>query len=518
MNLFGIITEVFSLTNLAIMSAGIIFGMIAGALPGISSTMAVTLLLPFTFALPSSTGLLLLMSIYTASVYGGSISAILINTPGTGSSAATAIDGYALTAKGRGALALRVSTFASALGGVVSAIALILLSPPLSKVSLWFGPPEYFLLACLGLSAVATLAANSIAKGILSALMGLFLAAVGIDYSLGNPRFTFGITELESGISFIPALIGLFALSEVLRLTEKRLAPEAKPADFRNDRIFPSLAELSRLWPTIGRGSIIGTIIGILPGAGAEIGSWISYNTEKRISRYRNEIGHGSTVGVAASEVANNAVTGAALIPLFTLGIPGSSVSAVILGGLLIHGLVPGRELFTEYANVTYVAMFGFLLANVLMLFYGLLLVKPFAQVTKIPRRYLTPIIVTLCFIGAYAINGSFFDIGIMVVFGFVGYILQKAGFHPAPMVLAMILGPMAESRFLQMYSLSDGNVIGYTVSRPISLVLIGLIVLFLFSPLFFKNVQQGTASVARIDDDVSDGGTAINLPGEAQE
>ncbi len=503
MHLFEIIPQVFTLTNLAIMSGGLVFGMIAGALPGISSTMAVTLLLPFTFALPASSGLMLLMAIYTASVYGGSISAILINTPGTGSSAATAIDGYQLTAKGRGAQALRVATFASALGGVVSGIALILLAPPLSKVSLWFGPPEYFLLACLGLSAVATLAADSIAKGILAAVIGLFLASVGLDYSLGIPRFTFGVMELEGGISFIPALIGLFALSEVLRMAENRFAPDSNPAEFQNDRLFPSLAELSKLWPTLGRGSIIGTIIGILPGAGAEIGSWISYNTEKRASKHRNEIGSGSTVGVAASEVANNAVTGAALIPLFTLGIPGSSVAAVILGGLLIHGLVPGRELFTEYATVTYTAMFGFLIANILMLIYGLLLVKPFAQVTKIPRRYLAPIIVTMCFIGAYAINNSFFDVGIMVVFGFIGYVLQKSGFHPAPIVLAMILGPMAESRYLQMYSLSDGNIVGYTLTRPISLVLIGLIVLFLLSPLFFKNVQQGPAPTAKKNNDV---------------
>ena len=503
MDVLEIFASAFTAGNMAIMSGGILFGMLAGALPGISSTMAVTLLLPFTFALPAGTGLMLLMAIYTASVYGGSISAILINTPGTGSSAATAIDGYQLTLKGRGAQALRISTFASALGGTVSAIALILLAPPLSKISLWFGPPEYFLLACLGLSAVATLAANSIAKGILSAVIGLFLASVGLDYSLGIPRFTFGIMELESGISFIPALIGLFALSEVLRMAEDRFAMESKPSDFRNDRIFPSLSELKGLWPTIGRGSVIGTIIGILPGAGAEIGSWISYNMESRLSRSRHEIGKGSLVGVAASEVANNAVTGAALIPLFTMGIPGSSVAAVILGGLLIHGLVPGRELFTEYATVTYTAMFGFLIANVLMLLYGLVLVKPFAQVTKIPRRFLAPIIVTLCFIGAYAINNNFFDIGVMVIFGFIGHVLQKGGFHPAPIVLAMILGPMAESRYLQTFSLSDGHVISYTLARPISLVLIGMIVLFLISPMFFKNVQQGSAPIPEMKEGI---------------
>jgi putative tricarboxylic transport membrane protein len=498
MDFIEICASLFTVTNMVIMSCGIIFGMIAGALPGISSTMAVTLLLPFTFALPPTTGLMLLMAIYTASVYGGSITAILINTPGTGSSAATAIDGFQLTKKGRGAQALRISTFASGLGGLVSAVTLILLAPPISKISLWFGPPEYFLLACLGLSAVATLSEKFVIKGILSAVIGLFLASVGLDYSLGIPRFTFGIMEFEGGISFIPALIGLFALSEVLRMAENRFAPEANTADFRNDRIFPSRSDLKGLWPTFGRGSIVGVIIGILPGAGAEIGSWISYNMESRLSKYRHEIGKGSLVGVAASEVANNAVTGAALIPLLTMGVPGSAVAAVILGGLLIHGLVPGRELFTEHAAVTYTAMFGFLVANALLLLYGLILVKPFSQVTKLPRRFLAPIIVTLCFVGAYAINNSFFDIGIMLVFGYVGYILQKGGFHPAPIVLAMILGPMAESRYLQTFSLSDGYIISYTLGRPISLTLMGLIVLFLISPMFFKNVQRSATATSK--------------------
>ncbi len=479
---------------LFVMAAGVVVGMIGGALPGISSSMSVSLLLPFTFSMNPSMGILLLMSIYTASVYGGSISAILINTPGTGSSAATAIDGYALTQKGRGAAALRISMFTSGIGGVASAVALLLLTPPLSKISLLFGPSEYFLLACLGLSAVATLAANSIIKGVLAGVLGLFLATIGTDYSLGVPRFTFGILNLESGISFVPALIGLFALSEVLKMAENREASDAVPAAFENDRIFPSRSELKGLWGTMLRGSIIGIIIGILPGAGAEIGSWISYNTEKRVSKQRDEIGKGSLVGVAASEVANNAVTGAALIPLFTMGIPGSSVAAIILGGLLIHGMVPGRELFTEYATVTYTAMFGFLVANILMMLMGLFLVKPFSQVTKLSKKILAPIIVALCFVGAFSINNNLFDVGVMVVFGLLGYVLQKAGFHPAPIVLAMVLGPMAESRFLQTYTLSEGNVLSYMLGRPLSVLLIVLVVVFLFSPLFFKNVQQGAA------------------------
>ena len=496
--MLSVLQSVFSLQALLVMTFGVIVGMIGGALPGISSTMSVSLLLPFTFAMEPSMGILMLMSIYTASVYGGSISAILINTPGTGSSAATAIDGYQLTKKGRGAQALRIATFASGVGGVFSAIALLVLTPPLSRVSLLFGPPEYFLLACLGLSAVATLSADSILKGILGGLLGLFLATVGTDYTVGAPRFTFGFLSLESGISFVPALIGLFALSEVLKLAEKPRAPQAMPADFKNDHFLPSKAELKPLWGTLLRGSIIGTVIGILPGAGAEIGSWISYNTEKRMPQGdRPEVGEGSLSGIAASEVANNAVTGSALIPLFTMGIPGSAVAAVILGGLLIHGLVPGRELFTEYATITYTAMFGFLFANVIMTVLGLLLAKPFSLVTKLPTRILAPLIVAFCFIGSFCINNNLFDVGVMVVFGLIGYILSKAGFHPAPIVLAMVLGPMAEQRWLQTVTLSNGHVWSYMFSRPLSVFLAFLVIVFLFSPLFFKHVQQGDSKKA---------------------
>lgn len=493
-----IFAVIFSWQSLLVMSAGIMVGIIGGALPGISSTMSVSLLLPFTFSMKADMGILLLMAIYTGSVFGGSISAILINTPGTGSSAATAIDGYALTQKGLGAQALRIATFSSGIGGVMSAIALLLLTPPLSKISLWFGPSEYFLLACLGLAAVATLAADSIMKGILAGVLGLFLATVGTDYTLGVPRFTFNFLSLESGISFVPALIGLFALSEVIKLASKKDEAEPEPAKIINDRFFPSKEELKGLWGTYFRGSITGVLVGILPGAGAEIGSWISYNTEKKVSPLRKEIGSGSLAGIAASEVANNAVTGAALIPLFTMGIPGSSVAAVILGGLLIHGMVPGRELFTTYASVTYTAMFGFLVANILMTFIGLFLVKPFSQITRLPRRFLAPIIVSLCFIGAFAINNNLFDVGVTVVFGIIGYILQRGGFHPAPIVLAMVLGPMAESRFLQTYTLSDGKFLSYIFSRPLSILLIALIAIFLFSPLFYKNVKKGNTTKSK--------------------
>lgn len=491
MEILNVLQQIFMPQNLLIMSFGIIFGMIGGALPGISSTMAVTLLLPFTFSMEPGIGILLLMAIYTSAVYGGSISAILINTPGTGSSAATALEGYPMTQRGEGGKALRISTFSSMVGGVFSGIALLLISPPLSQISLLFGPSEYFLLSIIGLTAVVTLAADSLLKGVLSACFGLLLVTVGVEFSVGFPRYTMGIDELASGISFIPALIGLFALSEVMKLAENRFAPDAEVTDFISDRIFPGKDDLQGLGKTISISSVIGLIIGILPGAGAEIGSWISYNTAKQYSSNREQFGKGAPEGVAASEAANNSVTGGALIPLLTLGIPGSSVAAVILGGLLIHGLVPGRELFTTYANITYTAIIGFIVASLLMGLFGFILAKPFSKVASIPSKYLVPMIVLFCFIGAFALNNSMFDIGIMIVFGFIGYFLQKAGFHPAPIVLAMVLGPMAESRFLQTYTVSNGAVLQYMFSRPLSVVLMIIAVIFLISPIFFKNVGQ---------------------------
>lgn len=492
MEIINVLQTIFSFPNIFIICFGIIFGMVGGALPGISSTMCVTLLLPFTFAMEPSVGILLLMAIYTSAVFGGSVSAILINTPGTGSSAATALDGYPMTQKGLGGKALRISTFASMAGGIFSGIALLLLSPPLSQISLLFGPSEYFLLSIIGLSAVVTLAADSLLKGILSASFGLLLTTIGVEYSLGFPRFTFGIIQLESGINFIPALIGLFALSEVMKLAEDRFSKEVEVSKFHTDRIFPGKEDIKGLGGIIARSSLIGLIIGILPGAGAEIGSWISYNTTKQMSKNKELFGNGSPEGIAASETANNAVTGGALIPLLTLGIPGSSVAAVILGGLMIHGLVPGRELFTAYATTTYTAIIGFIVANILMGIFGFLLVKPFSQVTKVPKKYLVPMIVAFCFIGAFALNNSMFDIGVMIIFGFIGYFMQKAGFHPAPVVLAMVLGPMAESRYHQTYTVSNGNVFSYIMSRPLSVALAVIAIIFLISPIFFKNVEQG--------------------------
>lgn len=495
----GVLVDLFSFQTLLALSASVVGGMIVGALPGLSAVMGIALLIPFTFGIPPATGIMMLMAVYTSAVYGGSIAAILLHTPGTPASAATALDGYQLTLQGKGGQAIRVSTIASAIGGVVSAIALLTIAPPLSRLSLRFGPPEYFLLAVFGLTIIGSLTSGSLIKGLAAGAIGLFFGSVGVDLSVGIPRFTLGMYQLEGGISLIPAMIGLFSLSQILSLSETReetgvpVLPAGSDASL--SRLLPSFAqlksELRSTWVTIARSSVIGVLVGILPGAGGDIGSWMGYNEAKRFSKHPEEFGKGSIDGIAGSEAANNAVTGAAMIPMFTLGIPGSAAAAVLLGGLMIHGLIPGRALFTTHARITYTAMFGLLLANVLLGIIGLLVAKYMVLVTKVAKRTVVAAVVTLCAVGAYAIGNNIFDVWIMLFFGGLGYLFRKYNYHPAPIVLGMILGPMAETRFTQTMQLARGNLVGYVMARPISVVLMVLVVLSIAGPLLAERFAQ---------------------------
>ena len=485
---YSILAHVFSVNSLIAMFVGIVGGIIIGALPGLSANMGVALLVPVTFTMDTSSGLLMLVSLYTSAIYGGSITAILLHTPGTSASAATAIDGYELTKQGKAGLALRISTYCSVIGGVVSGIALLVLTPPLSKVALLFGPSDYFLLAVFGLTMIAGVASDSLLKGLIAGAFGLLLATFGVDLDTGFPRFTFGITGLISGVSFVPAMIGLFSLSQVMIMAEtareQRILETRKVEDWR---WVPTLAEMKKIWTTIVRSSIIGVLIGILPGAGGDIASWSSYNEAKRFSKNKKEFGKGAIEGVAASETANNAVTGGSLIPLLTLGIPGSSTAAVLLGALMIKGLMPGRELFTKYADVTYTVMVGFLFANIFMGVVGMIVARYATNITKIPNRVLGPLVVALCVIGSFSIGNSIFDVWVMLAFGLLGYVMRKYGYHPAPVVLGLILGPMAEKGFRQAVVLSHGNLAGYYFSSPISVILIILITGGVLSPFIAK-------------------------------
>ncbi len=466
---------IFQPSMIAIIALGVIGGMIIGSLPGLTATMGVALLVPLTFGMNPVSGLVMLLGIYCGAIYGGSVSAILIRTPGTPAAAATVIEGYMLAKKGLAGKALGMSTIASFCGGMVSALALTFISPQLAKVALSFGPPEYFALALFGLSIISSISGDNVIKGLIAGFFGLLLATIGLDPITGYPRFTFDSTNLLSGISFIPVLIGLFAVSEALTTTEN-IAGQ-KDIDFDVAGALPTWSEIKGCLKTIIKGSFLGTFIGIIPGAGADIAAFVSYGEWKRSSKDAAQAGTGVLSGVAAPESANNGVTGGALVPLLTLGVPGDAVAAVLLGALMLQGLRPGPMLFKDNAEVVFALFVGLMVANVFMLIFGLFGIRFFARVITVPKQILTPIIFILCIVGSYAINNNMFDVVVMMIFGIIGYIMQKFKFPISPIVLALILGPMAEGELRRSLVISQGS---YSIffSRPICLLFFALTII----------------------------------------
>ncbi|MDF3005255.1 MAG: tripartite tricarboxylate transporter family protein [Oscillospiraceae bacterium] len=478
--------------------AGTVGGMIIGALPGFSAAMGVSLLIPITYGMSPVAALTMLTAMYTSAIYGGSITAILCHTPGTPASAATAIDGFQLTKQGRGMEAMGVSTFGSAVGGTISAVAMLLIAPALGAFSLRFSVLEYFLLSVFGLTVIASLAGDSIIKGLFSGILGLMLGCVGLDAITGFPRMTLGVIQLEDGINFVPALIGLFSISQVMSLAwdvyhGKKGSVIEDEENLKKSRLLPPWDEMKTLFPTMARCSVVGTIVGIVPAAGAGVSSWICYSMGKKFSKHPEKFGHGSLEGVASCETGNNAATGGALIPLITLGLPGSSVAAILLGGMMIHGLTPGAAMFTKNANTTYAIMIGFLFANILMGIIGLFAARYIARVSAVPMGYLGPVITALCVIGTYAIRNNLFDVGVMIFFGLFGFILKRCGFAAPPMILGMVLSEICENNWRRAVILANakGGMLSYFLSRPISIVLALLIVFSLFSPMIMSYVDK---------------------------
>lgn len=491
--LYGFMHSLYPVNLLvSILSVGI--GLIIGCLPGLSAAMGVALLIPITFGMPKDAALISLIGVYCGAIAGGSITAILIHTPGTPAAAATAIDGYELTKKGMAGKALSTAMISSFFGGILSSISLYLFSPLLAKLALNFGPVEYFWLSIFGLTIIAGVSTKSMLKGLISGALGLLISTIGMDPMLGRPRFTFGSSYLLSGIPFTAALIGLFSMSQILILAEKKIKEKVKISKV-NDKIMINKKEFKLIFPTIIRSWIIGNIVGILPGAGASIASFMGYNEARRFSKNKELFGHGSLEGVAGPESANNAVTGGSLIPTLTLGIPGESVTAVMLGGLLIQGLQPGPELFTTNAKITYTIFAGFVLANIIMLVEGLLGCKLFANIAKISDKILIPTIFVLSVVGSYAINNNAQDILVMFVFGVIGYFATKFDLNPASIVLALILGPIGESGLRRTLILSHGN-ISTLFSGTISWVLIGLTLFSMFSPIIMSKIQKRQSQI----------------------
>ncbi|MDD4364102.1 MAG: tripartite tricarboxylate transporter permease [Atribacterota bacterium] len=486
---------VLSIKHLIYMTFGVAAGIAVGATPGLTSSMGVALLIPITFSMPATTGLILLGSMYVGSVYGGSISAILIGIPGTPASIATSFDGHVMVKNGEADMALRTSISASTVGGIIGALCLIFIAPPLAKIALSFGPDEYFWVAVFGLTIIISIASKNPIKGFISAALGFFVGTIGMDPVIGNTRFTFGSTELIGGIDVVVLLIGLFSIPQALSMVETGDIKASYSIEKRNKMatfvdVWKDIKEHS--WVTYLRSSILGTIIGIIPGAGGSIASYLGYNEAKRWSKRPELFGTGIAEGVAASEAANNAVIGGAMVPLLTLGVPGNNVSAILIGGLMIQGLRPGPMLFVQNPDVVYSFMFSLLFANFVMLFLGYYGANFFVNIVKIPNNILAPSIITLSMIGSYAIRNSFFDVGLMIFFGFLGYLMKKVNISFAPAVLALILGPIAESNIRRAFQISNGSV-SILFSSMLDWILISLSIISIFFALviFIKDRRQ---------------------------
>ena len=462
------IAGIFTLSNIFFNFLGVVIGIVFGATPGINIAMTVALFLPFTFAMDPITSFSLLLGIYAGGTYGGSITAILIRTPGTPAAAATVLDGYPMAQQGRAAEALSIAAIASFIGGIFSCGVLIILASRLAKVALVFGPAEYFAIGVFGLSIVASLSTDDFIKGFIAAGLGLLLATIGMDPITGSIRLTFGSRDMIGGIEFIPVLIGLFAVAEVMLKLEEIFRGKAVGNVVSVSGKMASL----KIWKAhainVIRSSIIGVIVGIIPATGGGTASWIAYNETKRASKNKALFGKGAPEGVVAAEAANNAVTGGALVPLLTLGIPGDVVTAVILGAFLIHGISPGPELFRQHSHVVTGIYAMLMLANVFMLIIGLAGIRMFTQILKIPTNILMPLVLVICLVGAYASNLSIFNMQVALVIGVIGYILNKANFPVAPILLGVILEPIVESNFRRAISMSHGSFSIFL--RPISL------------------------------------------------
>ncbi len=462
---------------------GVVTGLIIGALPGMTIVMAISLALPFTFYLPPVVAIAFLIGIYKAGVYGGSISAILIATPGTPAAAATIMDGYSMAKKGQAKKALDMALYASVISDVLSDLITIFATFHIAYLALKVGPVEFFAIILFSLTIIASVSGESLVKGLISGALGLLLATVGMDTIYGVTRFTFGNINLTGGLNIIPVLIGLFAIPEMLRqLKQRKLSPE-KRTIIETDAIVTSRenrltwAEFKGVFRTIVRGSIIGTIVGIIPGVGGAPAAFLSYSRAKKASKHPEEFGKGSLEGVAAAESGNNGVCGPTLIPLLTLGIPGDKSTAVLLGAFMIQGLTPGPLLFTKHVDIIYGIFIAMIVTNAVVFVIGKFGIKGAALTSRVPTEILFPVVFILCAFGSYAVNNNLFDIWVMIIVGGFGYFMVTFGLPPAPFVIAFLLSPLFENGLRRALIMSSGDVSVF-VTHPISLAFLLLTLL----------------------------------------
>ncbi|MBS3977855.1 MAG: tripartite tricarboxylate transporter permease [Syntrophomonadaceae bacterium] len=482
-HLFNGFVIVFQPLTFAYMVLGVVGGIIIGALPGMTASMGIILLLPLTYYLDPSTALIMLAGMYCGSMYGGSISAILIRTPGTPSAAATLLDGYPLTEQGQAGKAIGIAALGSFAGGLFSVFCLILLAPQLAKVALKFMPADYFMLAIFGLTIMASTSGNNLIKGLISGWFGLLVATVGIDGIAGMARFTFGIPELMGGFTLVAVLIGVFAVSQVLWEVESKKKPgEIVQQELRNT--IPTIPEIKGVVLALIIGAIIGVFIGIIPGTGGAIACFLAYNETRRWSKNKEKFGRGSYEGIAAPEAANNATTGGALVPMLSLGVPGDVVTAVMLGALMLIGIKPGPMLFVDQPHVVYALFAGLIVIQFTMLFVALFSTRIFPYILKVPYNILMPVVMVLCVVGAYTLQNSMFDVLVALVFGVIGYFMRKYDYPAAPLVLGVVLGPMAEENLNRALLLSRNDWMVF-IQSPISLAFLILSVVSIFLALY---------------------------------
>jgi len=472
--------DVFTPINFGLLLLGTIGGLILGATPGLSPTMAVALLIPFTFQLEAAQGLILLGAAYTSTVAGGAVSAILLKIPGAPANIATTLDGHAMALKGEGAKALQLSFLSSAVGGVFGVLLLIFLTPVLAQWALAFGPSHLFWLAILGVTVIGSLDSASVVKGLLSGCIGLWLATIGFDDIMGAQRFIFH-PSLGGGINIIAALIGLFAIPQVITMFAKGRKNDGTQAiQVQKHPIKSAFSELFRYKRAMGIGTITGSIIGLIPGVGGQIAGLVAYDQSKKFSPGKDKFGTGHPEGLIAAESANNAMVGPSLVPLLTLSIPGSPTAAVLLGGLLIHGIFPGTDLFDNHPDVAWTFINSMLIGQILMCIFGLYVAGMAARVAQVPQSVMAAIVLGLAVFGSYSVQASMGDVYVMASLGVMMYFLERFGFSAAPLVLGLILGPIAESNFIQgsMIATATDGLAPYFLTGALNLFLIVVVVL----------------------------------------
>jgi len=473
---------------------GCLIGTVVGVLPGVGPLTGTAILIPITFVLDATGSIIMLAAIYYGAMYGGTITSVLINVPGEAASAVTCIEGYPMAKQGRGGAALASAAIGSFVGGTIAVFALVLVALPLTSIALKFGPPEFFGLMLIGLTLVTGLAGRSISLAMISAIFGLLLGLVGMDPVFGAPRFTFGFPDLLDGVGLVPVAMGLFGVGEVLLSLERESPPVIRTP---MSSLVLTREDLKTITGPILRGTAIGLGLGFIPGVGALVPTFMSYVIEKKVSKTPEKFGTGMIEGVAGPETANNAYANAALIPLFTLGIPGSAVVAVLMGAFMMHGLFPGPFLFVEHPKLVWAVIASLYIGNLILLILNLPLIPIWVSLLRVPYSVLGPLILGFCILGCYSISSSLFDVGLMLIFGIVGYLMKKVDIPLSPAILTLILGPLMDKALRQSLELSGGE-FSIFFTRPISLGLLAVAVLILITTILgsFSRIRGGDSVV----------------------